>query len=235
MSSVGFRLLRSRNKAVNTDPNVKLLLHANGTNGATTFTDSSGWSKTPSIIGGNVQLSTAQQKFGTASMLFDGTTDYLDYGDDADFQLGSLATVECFIRTSSFAAQQIVFSKHGAGDSALSMSLDDATNMRMYSYQIDNATPVYDSTFAHGMSTNTWYHICLQLWSGNWGVYRDGTRIATGATTGTMSTGTGVFQIGARGTGSSFNGYIDEFRLTNGTTKYATGGFTAPTAEHANP
>lgn len=65
----------------------KLLLHTDGTDGSTTFTDSSLSPKTISVFG-NAQVDTAQSKFGGASALFDGTGDYLT-GSSADFAFGT--------------------------------------------------------------------------------------------------------------------------------------------------
>jgi hypothetical protein len=54
--------------------NVSLLLHGDGTNGSTTIIDSSPSPKTVTAVG-NAQISTAQSKFGGASLLFDGSGD----------------------------------------------------------------------------------------------------------------------------------------------------------------
>ena len=69
--------------------NVSLLLYGDGANGSTTITDSSPTPKTVTAVG-NAQISTAQSKFGGASIAFDGAGDYLivpstgtpgDFGD----------------------------------------------------------------------------------------------------------------------------------------------------------
>ncbi|NDD68140.1 MAG: hypothetical protein EBZ29_01750, partial [Synechococcaceae bacterium WB9_4xC_028] len=57
-------------ETVSDDPNysnVSLLLNGNGTNGSTAFADSSSYSHTVTPVG-NAQISTAQSKFGGASM-----------------------------------------------------------------------------------------------------------------------------------------------------------------------
>lgn len=64
---------------------VALLLHCNGTNGATTFTDNSPTPKTVTANAG-AQISTAQNKFGGASAIFDGTNDYLSVGTESDWK-----------------------------------------------------------------------------------------------------------------------------------------------------
>ena len=87
-------------EASSSDPyfsSTKLLLNGNGTNGSTTFTDSSNSSYTVTA-NGNAQISTAQSKFGSASMYFDGTGDYLtvsnatasDVFGSGDFTMGSM-------------------------------------------------------------------------------------------------------------------------------------------------
>src|SRR3972149_9214360 len=64
------------------DSYTKLLLHMDGANGSTTFTDEMGQAVTAN---GNAQISTAQSKFGGASGLFDGTGDYLSVPASADW------------------------------------------------------------------------------------------------------------------------------------------------------
>ncbi|MGE3298622.1 MAG: phage tail protein, partial [Porticoccaceae bacterium] len=66
--------------------NVVALLHMDGTNGSTTFTDQKGHTFTAT---GNAQISTAQSKFGGASALFDGTGDLVSSADHADWALGA--------------------------------------------------------------------------------------------------------------------------------------------------
>ena len=58
------------------DEYTKLMLHMNGADGSQTFTDSSPSSKTVTTYG-NAQIDTAQSKFGGASGLFPGGTDYI--------------------------------------------------------------------------------------------------------------------------------------------------------------
>jgi len=83
------------------DANTLLLLHCDGANASTTFTDDSGNSHNGTAVG-NAQLSTAQKAYGTASAIFDGTGDYLTVADHADFNFSATgsdgkATVEFLI------------------------------------------------------------------------------------------------------------------------------------------
>jgi hypothetical protein len=83
-----------------------LLLTLNGTNGATSTVDEAG--SHTITFNGNAQLSTGQKKFGTASLLLDGSGDYLDVSQDSKFNLTGDFTIECWIRTSSTAGNGII-------------------------------------------------------------------------------------------------------------------------------
>ena len=68
------------------DAYTKALLHFDGADESTTFTDESGKTWTAQD---NAQLDTSVKKFGTASGLFDGTGDYVDSEVSADFGFGT--------------------------------------------------------------------------------------------------------------------------------------------------
>ena len=72
---------------------VSLLLHMNGSNGSTTFTDSSSNNYTVTAYG-HAQISTAQSKFGGASGLFDGSVDYIRATPSTNLQFGGDFTLE---------------------------------------------------------------------------------------------------------------------------------------------
>jgi len=66
------------------DGKTKVLMHFDGADAGTTMTDVSGKTWTAR---GNAQLDTAQKVFGTASLLLDGTGDYVDTPDHANFDV----------------------------------------------------------------------------------------------------------------------------------------------------
>ncbi len=57
----------------------------NGADGSTTFTDSATGGSHTWTAYGNAQIDTAQNKFGGASGLFDGSGDYIDTPDSPDW------------------------------------------------------------------------------------------------------------------------------------------------------
>lgn len=72
------------------DANTLVLLHCDGTNASTTFTNSGGGGNTVAAQG-NAQISTANPKFGTGAALLDGTGDYLAISDTAAMDFGTSA------------------------------------------------------------------------------------------------------------------------------------------------
>src|SRR3989338_1134677 len=87
----------STNNSETHDSYTKLVLHSNGTDGSTRFTDSA-TNKTTTAYG-NAQIDTAQSKFCGASGLFDGTGDYLTLADSDDWSFGTGNwTIDCWSR-----------------------------------------------------------------------------------------------------------------------------------------
>lgn len=69
--------------------NVVLLLHCDGTNGSTSFPDSSNSAHTVTAHG-DAAVTTAEKKFGIGSVTCDGTGDYLSVPASSDFSFGIL-------------------------------------------------------------------------------------------------------------------------------------------------
>jgi hypothetical protein len=76
---------------------VELCLNMNGSDGSTTFTDSSDAARTVTAYG-NAQIDSAQSKFGGASGLLDGTGDYLTVPDAVELRhTNSPFTFDCWV------------------------------------------------------------------------------------------------------------------------------------------
>lgn len=192
---------------------VSLLLHLNGSNGSTTFTDSS--SNGASITAaGNAQISTTQSKFGGASAYFDGSGDYLQYAAGTT-NIGSSqdCTLECwFYRTGGEALFGTTFSGN--------FQLLTVMSGKLYAY--------WNGPELEGgiVSDSTWNHAAITRSSGTLRLFLNGTQVAS--TTGSTANFT-VNRFGNTIYRSDWSGYIDEIRLTVGVARY-TASFTAPTA-----
>jgi len=174
---------------------------------------------------GNAQIDTTIKKFGTGSLEFDGTGDWLLVPDSIDQRLGTgKFTIECWLYLSATGAARGIV---GKGTSTTGWLLStNASNNVVFTY----GTSTITSTGT--LSGTTWYHIAVV----REGTGTNQTKIYVGGTndgTGTVSTDftqTNAGYVGANRTaGDALNGYIDDLRITKGVARY-TANFTPPTA-----
>ena len=212
-----------------------LLMHFSGSNGSTTFIDNSPRTKT-FTVNGNSQISTAQSKFGSSSLLLDGTGDYLSSPSNADYAFGTGDfTIECWAYRSTGNDNGILQISSTAGG----LQANATTNLAIASWnsarlfiQANNAE--YIST-AFTNTVNTWNHYALVRSSGVTKLYFNGNLVTDIGTSGAITdttnyTGTYLVIGGYYSTSYLWNGYIDEVRVTKGVARY-TGSFSVPTSE----
>ena len=218
---------------------VSLLLPFDGSDTATSTSDESDNSHTITFAG-TAQLDTAQKKFGTASLLLDGDSDYIQVADhdSFDFDAGNF-TAECWIRFAAL-GNNTIFS-HWANGTSSSMSyyltyFNGSGILRLGHYLSGNA----DTSYSWSPSTGTWYHIALERSGTTLKVYIDGTSvISVSASTTALQASEDPFRVGVfndASTGSPsldwyFNGHIDDLRITKGLARYGAN-FTPPTSAH---
>ena len=206
--------------------NVVLMLHMDGTDGATTFVDSSTVARTI-VAFSSAQVDTANKKFGTGSGYFPtGTNSYLTTGDGYDMP-GDF-TVEFWLRLDTVTrAGQILFAL--TSPSSLNhFYIVAQTNGTASSIGVAvGSATINDLTY--DLVVNTWYHIAVARSGSTVTLFKNG--VERGTTTTTFSPlSTRVGQVGYEvGTGNSLYGYIDDLRITKGIARY-TGNFNIPTA-----
>jgi hypothetical protein len=214
--------------------NVSLLLHGDGTNGSTTITDSSPTPKTVTAFG-DAQISTAQSKFGGASIAFDGDGDYLSAGIAEDWTFlhdGTAFTVEAFVRGNVFVGGNQVIASTIINSSSAGIFL--SVNSGKALFRLARGTGNFALTLEADtvLSVDTWHHLAFVLTAEGLGaVYADGTLEASGTPLSlSLLSPTNTLNIGANNFSALFfNGYIDDLRITKGVARY-TANFTPPTA-----
>lgn len=180
---------------------------------------------------GDAQVSTAVVKFGTGSMKFDGTGDWLTFNDTPNVQLGTgNFTIEGWVYLSALGSVRGFFSK-GTSTTGISLGVN-ALNQLVFNYTASSLT----ATTA--LVISTWYHVAVVrngTATGNVKIYLNGTADATsGGAINDNFNQTSIGYIGADRTGASpMNGYIDDLRVTKGLARY-TANFTPPTAAFPN-
>lgn len=216
---------------VSADPyfeNVILLLGFNGSDGSTSFVDESRYANSVTA-NGDAQIDTAQSKFGGASLLLDGTGDYLSLADQALWDLGSGDfTVELWARPVAVGGSFI--GQDGGGGTGWSLAWE-TQSLRLNTYA-PSQLQVYETSNTWTGPTGQWYHIAADRSGSAWRVYRDGNMVASATSSGTIANASAALVIGS-GFGGLFNGWIEEVRLTKGVARYASnGGFTPPTSAY---
>jgi hypothetical protein len=188
----------------------------------------------------DAKISTVQSKYGTSSMYFDGTGDYLSIPNNPSLNLSSGDwTIEAWVYQLVNTAGATIVEKDGvSGSSYVQYSLGcDGGGKFTIDVGSGNGTSYIQSINASGFSNqiNTWYHLAAVKSGTTITLYIDGINRASATQTGTMVDGGKVAMVGyqtGQGSGSYWNGYIDDLRITKGYARY-TSNFTPPT-EFAN-
>lgn len=194
----------------------ELLLHLNGTDGSTTFTDEGGYDHVVTAHG-NAQLDTAQFKFSTASLLLDGAGDFITLDGSEDFTFNNEFTLDFWVRFNSVTGVQVLadwrpFGAAGGLDTFLIYKFSDNT-IRMDAGTVG----IVGGTL---VTSGVWYHIALTRANGGIRLFLDG--IQQGSTLVTSITFVAganrpAFGISADAEVSlPLNGWLDEIRIIKG-------------------
>jgi hypothetical protein len=192
---------------------------------------------------GNAQVSTAQSKFGGASLALDGTGDRLDIPYSSDLTLSTTNwTVEYWIRITSQTGgytNTIGMWDDTTADGVayyFSCNMYDTTRAMgvQYFYGGNNSGPV---VFGSTLTTGTWQHHAFVKNGNTLTAYKDGVSQGTHDMTGkTISpsnqTNLTSLKIGGLVSGGYLNGYMDEIRISN-SARYTTT-FTPSTTPFVN-
>ena len=209
------------------DNYTKLMLHCDGANDGTTFTDSS-LSPHTVTAQGSTHTDTAVKKFGTASAQFggDGTGDDLVIPDSTDWDIGTGDfTFDTWIYpTDNGSSYRKIFASGGWGGTTGEFDWvwdkTDAETLRFIMYDGTNI-PVTTSTGT--IANDVWTHVA---------VVRSGSTITqyiNGTADGTVSSSVNIVSHGALQVGRAvltssttqmWQGYIDELRVSKGIARW---------------
>lgn len=206
-----------------------LMLHMNGTDGSTTFTDSSASSHTVTA-NGNAQIDTAQFKFDSASGLFDGTGDYLTSTDSADWFMGTGDfTIDFWWRFNSVTGNAWFISQASSTTNIVQF-IKGGNNLVIQKTEggIDHTFLSYDWITNDNPTTGVWYHLAVTRSSNTFRIFVDGVEKASGTSSEDWFDISGSLYIGERIDGAGYiNGWMDSLRIVKGTALW-TNSFTPP-------
>jgi hypothetical protein len=185
-----------------------------GTDNGTTFADQTGKTITRS---GDTKTVTATKKFGTASAYFDGSSDYLSIPTSTDFDFGTGDfTIDWWFNPDTVTSDDGMFSLNSSSQIELSIAIYES---KLYFNKKNEA--LSGTTI---LSSGQWYHVAM-VRSGNYlKCYLNGVlEISFDVTSQTFSSGGNVLWIGQYASGAhSFQGYLDEFRISKGIARWTT-------------
>lgn len=205
------------------------LLHLNGANNSTVFTDVSGkaWTRNSGAV-----ISTTQSKFGGASLYCrGGQLDAITSENSADFTFGTGAfTVEFWLYLSVVSGLQLLYDvRTPANETPVPTIYANGNSLLYYANGADRITGAV-------LTTGVWGHVAVcRDGSGITRLFYSGLQVGSNYTDANNYIGSRVM-LGNHGPGSAVplhNGYIDEFLSTKGVARY-TANFTPPAAEHPN-
>jgi hypothetical protein len=178
---------------------------------------------------GNAQIDTAVKKYGTGSMEFDGTGDYLKTVENETLELGSGDwTIEFWIYFDAVnnSTVKYLLDWRTAADTSNSFLAQESNNN--WTYYNGAGASISSGFTSSTFSASTWHHVAISKAGTTTKFFVDGTQTASSSDVSTYDSGTLV--IGSRYNGQNYlDGYIDDLRITKGIARY-TSSFTPPTA-----
>jgi len=183
---------------------------------------------------GDAKVSTAQKKYGTSSLYFDGTGDGLQLPITPQVYLGTTYTIEAWIYSAGGLYYQAIFElcENNTGGFAGLDLIKVGTTIGASVRTTTLGTPV--AITGGTLVTNTWQHVALSVNAGSAKLFLDGIQIGSTTTfpefpiAKTLFAAVGRFANGYTAADTnSWNGYIDDLRITKGYARY-TANFTPP-------
>jgi len=174
---------------------------------------------------GDAKVNTSIKKYGTGSIAFDGTGDYLALPANQFWNFnGSDWTIEMWLYPANVSGTKILLENTTGGTGGLSLQMSNA-GILIY---VSSST-----SFGGTLTANTWQHIAVVRLGSTITYFLNGT--STGTATLNPGTGATGLWIGERAGGgvAPFNGYIDDLRITKGLGRYPYN-FTPPTKALSN-
>lgn len=158
---------------------VALLLHFDGADGSTTFTDSSSYARAGTVSGG-AKLSTSGKIVGLSSGLFAGSSDYVYYPHSAVDDIGTGAfCIECDVKLTSLTGYVPLLGKgaYAVFASEWTLFVVDGLYLDFYYGQRGTNQAHIQFLLPAGLATGAAYKLCVRRdAAGNWGGYLGGVK-----------------------------------------------------------
>lgn len=212
---------------------VILLMHMNGSDGSTTFTDSSSYGHSVTRTGSPI-ISTTWSKFGGASLRNStsaGSSDHLTVAYNSAFTFGTSAfTLEFWLRMTTVGTSILLNKEAGTGYYPFQVYVDSGGKVGFRCYDNAGTPGLYSRLSTTTIAANTEYFVQCRRRKDVDAFHNDLLELAIGGTredggpgqevpaSMSLYSNTADLQIGNYGSGANYPllGYIDDLRITSG-------------------
>jgi len=204
------------------DANTSLLLNFTGAG----IVDSTSKNVVETV--GKAQINTTQSNFARSSISFASSGDGLNISDSDLFNMSSGDfTVEMWARANSLGSEQFLVGQNNYSsyyapfrfqfDSSSRLVALISTSGSSWGLRLEAGSP---------LSNNTWYYVVLVRNGTSFKIYVNGSQYDSGNLSGALYNSSDIMRIGWAAisvNNFTFNGYIQDLRITRGYARYATG------------
>ena len=206
-----------------------LYIRGEGTDDSTSITEQGPTGHTLTVTGAKYE-NTKSLPWSTTSILFDGSDDVITAASHPDLTLGRHDfTVEAWVYPDDRSGDMGIFGtcNTGAGRKGIRLYHKNSTGLlQLYVSTTDSSNDIVDGlTSSVALTEAAWNHVAVTRVGNSFMIYVNG-KMSAQKTAGGVIPENGAFHIGKPGSVGTdvFDGYMAEFRLTKGMTRY-TGNF----------
>lgn len=215
--------------AAPTDPyfsSVTLLMHMDGSEGSTSFADSSSYGRAMTASGAEITENAGP--FGGSAAYFDGNSQITTPdANELDFGTGDF-TVECWVKLTDNSSTGFFGTGGGYGGWFFGHPGGEYPAGRIGFGRAGVAWDCIEQTGTR-LPLNQWLHVAAARVGTDLRCFVDGVLLASSTSSASFNTQNGDLYIGSHGGFLYFSGYMDELRITKGIGRYAAT-FSPPTA-----
>ena len=167
------------------------------------------------------QINTTVKKFGTGSVKFDGSNDWLLIKHDAGFNIESGDfTIEGWYYRIGTGRHSILNKRPSSGNSGFELRIEPSSVNNNPVFYFTGGSSF--GTINYSMPSNQWVYIAVVRSGSNAALFVDGQRKASSSSWADGTSNTESLRLGNSPHNSNdyLNGYLDDFRLTKGVARY---------------
>ena len=212
------------------DQFTKLLLHFDGADASTTFTDASPSQHGNGTVTGNTQVDTADSKFGGSSGLWDGSGDWMTFPNSVDWEFGTGDwTIDYWAKKATGATgRPVIIRELTPAFVGFMLGYSNGSTVdQFYASSNGSSWDIANAVSMGTFDTGAWHHYAVVRNGNNFYTFRDGTQVSTFSSSASLVASSAALSLGNYNNTTSYHGWLDELRVSKGIARW-TSNFTPP-------